>query len=81
MFDALSQYLEKRKGGLKFWRGAYILQHSHFADKVNIRPGAAHVMCFREELFLVLVKLKTGYHNQERQQLFNVSETYCTLVL
>ena len=43
-------------------------QLGHFADKVNNRPGKYRVLCFREELFLVLVKLKTAYHNQELQQ-------------
>ena len=74
MFDALCQYVEQRKG--KFWRGAHSLQHGHFADKVNNRPGPDRVLRLSEELFLVLVKLKTGYHNQEQQRLFNVSETH-----
>ena len=52
------------KAELKLWVGAHSLQHGHFADKVNNRPGKYRVLCFREELFLVLVKLKTADHNQ-----------------
>ena len=77
VFDGLARYLNSRGGSkLKYWKGKETNRHRHFADLgMANEPGPDRRMTFEEELFMVLVKLKTGFTNTELQQLFGMSET------
>lgn len=77
VFDALSTYLKKRGGErLKYWRGQETNKSRHFLDAgLQNKPGPSRRLSFDEELFMVLVKLKTGLNSAELEQLFGVSQT------
>lgn len=74
VFNALVEYLKSRGGGdLKYWR---VQEHSSYRKAGMMKkPGPPRTLSFEEELFLVLVKLKTGLNNSELSQLTNISET------
>ena len=77
VFDALASYLGKRGGrNMKYWYGGATDRHQYHKDigMVN-KPGPDRKMSFEEELFLVIVKLKTGYDNIELAHLFGISDT------
>ncbi len=77
VFDALVSYLKSRGGeDLKYWKGSKTDNHQHFRDAGLInKPGPERKLSFEEELFLVLVKLKTGLTDGELEQLFGTSAT------
>ena len=78
VFDVLCQHLEKRADKLRYWRGSSTLKHEPHSS-IN-KPGPDRLLTFAEELFLVLVKLKTGYSNEELELLYEGSATLISQV-
>ncbi|XP_064646828.1 uncharacterized protein LOC135499803 [Lineus longissimus] len=77
VFISLSDYLEKRSSGqLKYWNGSRTEQYKHFSETKSSKPGKERKLSFKEEFFLVLVKLKTGKLNKDMALTFGVSESY-----
>ena len=77
IFNHLVEYLRLRGGEeLKYWRGKNTQRHEHFKDKgLKNKPGRNRSLSFEEELFLVFVKLKTGFNNCQLEHLFGISDS------
>ncbi|XP_069102923.1 uncharacterized protein [Argopecten irradians] len=69
IFSALCNYLKTRvKGGsMSYWRGEATVYHQ------GTKKGPTRKLCFEDEFFLTLVKLKTGSCNQDLSDRFDVS--------
>ena len=80
VFDALREYLATRLGDgphtIRRWRGSKFF-HSQQSQPSNVvswkASGYSAKLSFEEELFLVLVKLKTGRMNQDLAFNFGIS--------
>ena len=77
VFLALAEYVEERGAGeLKMWRGANTTKHEHFTEAgFTTKPGPDRVNTVQQELFLVLLKLKTGFDNQHLERFFKITDT------
>ena len=79
VFHALTEYLKTRcDGNLKYWRGST----TNISDCSTGTPikGPARKFSFEEELFLVLVKLKTGNFNEDLARSFDTSVSHISSV-
>lgn len=74
IFNAIAEYLKGTAGNkLKNWRGpSQTTKHKRFTGN---KPGPPRKLAFEEEFFLVVVKLKTGFHNIRLQHLLGISES------
>ena len=77
VFDSLVRYLNRNGGSeLKYWKGSETISNTHFRDSGLLnKPGPERKLSFNEEIFLVLVKLKTGYSNLQLGHFFGLSDT------
>ena len=80
-FHSLLDYLESRSSGLKYWRGQGTTKCQNYSDQNRNKPGPNRRLSRKEELFLVLIKLKSGYQNNHLSHLFNISESLVSQVL
>lgn len=79
VFSALCDYLNQRScmegSCLRRWKGGKtsFLKHVPFTAKGIRKPGPDKKLSFENEFFLVLMKLKTGRHNEDLANHFEIS--------
>ena len=77
VFTALVEFLKTRcDGNLKYWRGG----ETNMTESGTGAKGLARKFTFEEELFLVLVKLKTGNFNEDLARSFDTSVAHISRV-
>lgn len=76
VFKALCNYLQKRipGGNLKYWKGQSTSTSS------SSKRGPERKLSFEEEIFIVLVKLKTGNFNEDLAMTFDISATHISSI-
>lgn len=74
VFKALVSYLETRTDGLNYWRG------KSTSTGTKAAKGPDRRFTFEEELFLVLVKLKTGNFNEDLATTFDTSPSHISKI-
>ncbi|KAL4227178.1 hypothetical protein ACF0H5_015151 [Mactra antiquata] len=77
VFKALITYLETRKdsGGVNYWRG-----RNTNLDSTKTKKGRERKFTFEEEVFIVLVKLKTGNFNEDLALTFDTSPAHISKI-
>lgn len=77
VFDAVCKYLQSRmgSGNLCYWKG-----QSTGTGASASKRGPDRKLSFEEELFIVLVKLKTGNFNEDLAQTFDISPAHVSSI-
>ena len=77
VFNALNVYLQTRLDGanLCYWRGS-----STGNTTTSSKRGPERKLTFEEELFIVLVKLKTGNFNEDLAHTFDISPAHVSRI-
>ena len=74
VFSALATYLKTRCGGnLSYWKGSN-------SSCTSSNKGPLRKFSFEEELFMVLVKLKTGNFNEDLSHTFDTSASHVSSI-
>lgn len=60
VFRALFNYMEPKAKTMKYWKGQSTYEHEHYSKRFSSKPGHERKLSLEEELFLTLVRLRTG---------------------
>ncbi|KAL4233736.1 hypothetical protein ACF0H5_008416 [Mactra antiquata] len=79
VFSSLCTYLKSRtkNSGINYWRG----QSTSTSGEIDCNRGPDRKFTLEEEIFIVLVKLKTGNFNEDLAQTFHTSPAHISRLI